>query len=46
MDAKFPLLYLIIIAMITFFYADHDSVDHVKHMFIGLATSKIHGAAE
>ena len=46
MDGKLALLYLIIIAMITFVYADDENVESVKHAISALAVARVHAAAE
>jgi hypothetical protein len=46
MDGKLALLYLIIIAMITFVYADDENVESMKHAISALAVARVHAAAE
>ena len=46
MDGKLALLYLIIIAMVTFFYADYENVGRMKHAIIGLAVARVQAAAK
>jgi hypothetical protein len=46
MDGKLALLYLIIIAAITFFYSDDENVDRMKHAITGLAVARVQAVAE
>jgi hypothetical protein len=46
MDGKLALLYLIIIATITFFYADDENVESMKHAISALAVARVQAAAE
>ena len=46
MDGKLALLYLITIAMFTFFYADEENVSRVTHAITALAAAGVHAAAE
>jgi hypothetical protein len=45
-EGKMALLYLIISAMITFFYAGDENVDRLKHAINALALTQIHAAKE
>jgi predicted membrane-bound mannosyltransferase len=46
MDGKLALLYLIIGAMITFFYADDENFDRVKHAITAMTVPQVQAAAE
>jgi hypothetical protein len=46
MDGKLPLLYLIIIAVITLSYLDDDNVDRLKEAITALAVAPVQAAAE
>jgi hypothetical protein len=46
MDGKLALLYLIIGAMITFFYADDEKFDRVKHAITAMTVPQVQAAAE
>jgi len=45
-EGKMALLYLIISAMITFFYVDDQNIDRLKHAINALALTQIHAATE
>ena len=46
MDGKLALLYLIVGTMVTFFYANGENVDRMKHAISALTVPQVQAAAE
>ena len=45
-DGKLALLYLIIGAMITFFYADGENLDRIKHAITAIIVPQVQADSE